>query len=196
MVEYFKYKSYEEYLEIQRKKALLTKTRTSRACGERRRRYLYKRMSKTGVKGSTILCIGARDDSEILFFKERGYQTDGIDLYSTDNIIECDMSKIYEHPYFQEKKYDIVFSNESLEHCLDIDGFIKGLNLVCKRYFVCMCPVGDAGLWDCARHSFMEHMDDIEHNKKDLEECFSEFNVILNEIHKEGHRMFFILEKK
>jgi hypothetical protein len=196
MSEYFKYKNYEDYINWQKRSALKTKSRTSRATGIRRRNYLYSRMEEAGVIGSSVLCVGARDDSELDFFKEKGYEADGIDLYSTENIIECDMSKMHEHSYLKDKKYDIVYSNEAMEHCLDFDGFYKGLNLVCSGYFVCMCPVGVPNVWDCARHDFMSNTDDIEKNKEGLEKYFPDFDVILNEVHKAGYRMFFILKRR
>lgn len=196
MAEYFKYKDYEDYINIQRQKALSTKSRTSRSSGVRRRNYIYSRMEEVGAIGSSMLCVGARDDSELEYFEKKGYKVDGMDLYSTDRIIECDMSKMHDHPYFKDKKYDVVYSNEAMEHCLDFEGFYKGLNLVCSEYFVCMCPVGVTTIWDCARHDFMDNTDNMDKNKKGLEEHFPDFDVILDEVHKEGYRMFFILRKK
>jgi len=186
------FKDYDEYINIQRRKALKTKGRTVRYVN--RRKWIYSKMLEHNIVGKTMLCVGARDDSELNFFEEKDYITEGLDLFATEKIIECDMSKIHEHSYFKNQKYDIVFSNESLEHCLDLDGFVKGLSLVCSKYFVCMVPNLEwpPNRWDCARHSFMG--EDLNNDERILE-CFGEFKIVINEAHKNGKRLFFILEK-
>ena len=54
-------------------------------------------MKQHNVEGSSVLCIGVRHRDEVLYFRDAGYdKVDGIDLFSNDYIIECDMSKMYE----------------------------------------------------------------------------------------------------
>jgi len=163
-------------------------------------------MNELGIKGDNILCVGAIDDSEVLFFEDNGYNAIGIDLLDTTNkVMQCDMSRIYEHNYFKGQRYDIVMANESLEHCYDFEGFMKGLNLVCSKYFICMGPTllklkkeGAPNQWDCNVLDFMlyEKEEDKDKYKNSLLDCFKEFGIIINEIHKEGDRLFFILKKK
>jgi hypothetical protein len=50
--------------------------------------------------------------------------------------------------------------------------------------------------WDCSIHDFMKEFEDDRLLKESLEKTFTEFNTILSEIHKNGKRLFFILEKK
>ncbi len=198
MPEYYKYKNYEEYIKLQRRRSRRTRGETQKR--ERQREWIYNKMIEVGVEGKTMLCLGARDDSEIEFFEKKGYKVDGIDLYETNKIIECDMSKIYEHKYFKNKKYDIVFASDSIEHCLDFDGFIKGLNFVCDKYFVCRSPTysNRVSEWDCAVHLFMENCDDPDMYYKNLKESFSQFNIVINELdnRRNKRRLFFILRKK
>ena len=190
------YKNYKEYIKIQKSKAQRTTRFTNKR--EHRRNYIYERMKELNISGKSILCIGARANSELEFFEKRNFKiVDGIDLFSTNKIIECDMSRIYKHPYFKKRKYDIVFSSESLEHCLDLRGFVKGLNKVCRKYFVCMCPaIKVPTMWDCGSFSFMKKSSDPVKYKKYLNKEFSEFRIVINEAHKEGSRLFFILKKK
>lgn len=167
---------------------------------EDRRSWIYSRMQELNIEGKSILCIGARHDSEIDFFMKKGFEVDGIDLYASGKIIKCDMSKMLEHPVIGRKRYDIVFSNESIEHCYDLSGFLEGLNVICKRYFVCMCPSQhgqsvnvDPNRWDCSIHKFMTNNSSYNEN---LLNTFDHFNIVSSEIHKKGNRLFFILENK
>lgn len=192
----YNYKDYDEYIRLQKSRAAKTKESTRKHIG--RREWIYSQMIENGIDGDSILCLGARHRDELDFFKEKGYETvDGIDLLKSDGIIECDMSKIYEHTYFDNKKYDVVLSCESLEHCLDFEGFIRSLNIVCSEFFVCIGPaVKVVNAWDCSRHSYMNNVRNDELFKKDLLESFPEFNIVFNMYNPSNNRIFFILRKK
>lgn len=179
-------------MDTQKSRAKRTKSQTKKY--EQRREWIYNRMQELGVTGKSVLCVGAREKSEVEFFRKKGFQTDGIDLQPSEEIIECDMSKMLEHSYLKNKKYDIVFSSESIEHCLDLSSFIRGLNTICNKYFICMCPFNegettriDENCWDCSIHRFMTER----HNYKE----FDQFRILTSEIYKKGKRLFFILKK-
>lgn len=193
----YNYGSYEDYVKCQ--------TRISKRTRHKTKNYLdryimiYDVMSELAVHGNSMLCVGARHKFEPDFFSERDYEkVDAIDLYEDEGIIECDMSKMHLHDYFDDMSYDIVFSNESLEHCIDMEGFITGLNKVCDKYFVCMCPIKTAPKhWDAAIHPFM--CVDKKESIDMLRVCFTEFKIIHHEIqprrrHQAAH-LFFILKK-
>ena len=193
-------KDYQIYINTQLRRATRSqnKTRTDKT----RRQWIYSRMQELNIDGKTVLCVGARHESEMDFFEEKGFEVEGIDLWDEGKMVKCDMSKMLEHPHFKNQRYDIVYSNESIEHCLDLDGFIKGLNVMCKKYFVCMCPDSDhAGLtegytnptlWDCSVHKFQTSHDKYEEY---LMDAFDQFKIIVAEVHRRS-RLFFILEKK
>lgn len=166
-----------------------------------KRSYIYARMQQFGVVGKTILCVGARDVSEMDFFKKLGFKVDGIDLWSSGEIIECDMSEMLDHPYLSNKEYDIVFACDVMEHCCDLIGFVKGLNKICKTYFVCFsitCKNAPYGInldnWDCARHEFMNDNQDDSTNS--LLKTFDQFSVVTNAVERDGKQVIFILKKK
>lgn len=99
---------YQTYLYTQIRGAKGTQHITE--CSRRgRRRWIYWRMQELGLEVKRILCVGARHDSELSFFEEKGIETEGIDLYNSGKIVQCDMSKILVHPYFKTQKYDMVF---------------------------------------------------------------------------------------
>lgn len=189
------YDNYDDYVRYQAARAQSSKKLTVRY--ERKRKWILEKMRGLNVKGRTVLCVGARDQSEVEFFENNGFrEVTGIDLFEGPKIVECDMSKIYAHKDLKYHRYDIVYSCESLEHCLDFDGFLRSLNVCCLNYFVCMCPVVDEPTqWDCNRTSFMEGLKDDDDLKKKLEAVFDEFNVLHCEIQKAGSRLFFILKR-
>jgi 2-polyprenyl-3-methyl-5-hydroxy-6-metoxy-1,4-benzoquinol methylase len=130
---------YQSYVENQIRRAKKTRKQTMKY--ERRRVWIHERMKQLGVTGQSVLCVGARHGSEVEFFERSGFQADGIDLYAANKIIKCDMSKMLENDYLRNRQYDIVFAHNSLEHCADFDGFLTGLNQICRRYFVCSVPL-------------------------------------------------------
>ncbi len=185
------YTDYQTYLRAQIRQAKRTRRRTRRYA--RKYPYFLSRIRQLYPHVRSLLAVGCRDDFEIEFIEKQGFLADGIDLYSTCRIIQCDMSKIHECEYFKDRRYDIVLSIRSLEHCMDLKGFVRGLNQVCRVAFVCWCPnVKRPDEWDCARHPFMKPTD----NDLELERCFPRFRIRINEKHKHGACLFFILERK
>ena len=201
---YNEFKDYQEYINMQIGKSKRTRFVTKGGTYKRRRKWIYDRMKELKIKGETILCLGARDKSEVIFFEEKGFQADGIDLYSSEKIIVCDMSKLLKHEYFKNKKYDIIFAHDSLEHCLDFKGLLKGINKLCRKYFICLSPIFDnelriePGFWDCNFQSFMvlKNVFDEEIYKKCLLDTFKEFDIVYNKAYKSNMLVFFILRKK
>lgn len=188
--------NYQRYLAKQKHWSSRSMSQTDKHVGKRL--WVYSRMQELEVYGKTMLCVGARHDSEVNFFQERGFAVDGIDLHATGKIIECDMSKMLEHDYLKDKNYDVVFSHDSMEHCLDLEGFIKGLNVLCKGYFVCTCPFHGSSrqeeynvkLWDCSIHKFM-----IDPIRENLLETFREFSVVVADAYPTKTKCFFVLKK-
>ena len=200
----YKYKNYDEYIAHQIKRATRTSGMTRRVSCNNRREWVYNRIIELGISGKSILCLGCRDEAEIIFFENKGYESEGIDLYARGKVIQADMSKLLEHEYFKNKKYDIIFGMEAIEHCLNFEGLLEAINKMCKRYLIIMSPVlGTKNLsvpdyWDCNFQSFMfsENIKDKKIHDKLLLETFKEFDIIVNEVHKRGKRLFFILKKK
>ena len=200
----YEYKDYDEYIKSQIKRSRRTKGMTRRESCNRRREWIYKRMTELEIEGKSILCLGARDEAEINFFENKGYEVDGIDLFNSGKVIECDMSRLLKHEYFKNKKYDIIFAMEAIEHCLNFEGLLEGINKLCKRYFICMSPICGTKIiqkpdnWDCNFQQFMisENIKSKKIHDSLLLDTFKEFDIIINEVHKRGRRLFFILRKK
>jgi len=204
---------YEQYISGQINKSRRTTHRTHKNHGLQWAHDWLKDELKLNWK--TVLCIGARHEAEPLYWKKLGYETDAIDLIpsSYEGWRTCDMSKMHLDNYLKNKKYDLVYMHDALEHCLDLDGFITGLNLVCKKYFYSLCPYQcTPSAWDVASHPFMAtHQADVweytesgkrilkkeskESCDQNIRECFSEFDIIKTNI---GHknRLIMSLVKK
>jgi len=192
----FKYKSYDQYLAMQRSYARKRKSRTIKR--DKRRQWVIDNMRSHGVEGKTVLCLGSRDDSEVQTFIKNGYDAMGIDLFETKLITECDMARMYEHPTLKDMKFDIVIALEALEHCLDFEGLVRGLRLVCAGYFVCMFPILDEpNWWDCNMPDFLDYFGTDEYDEK-LAASFPGFEIVTNEIHKQNEKVrrgYFILKR-
>jgi len=163
-----------------------------------RRQWIIDNIKLHNVEGKTVLCVGARDDAEVATFINNGYEAMGIDLFETKLITECDMARIYEHPTLKDARFDIVVAIEALEHCLDFEGLVRGLRLVCTGYFVCMFPlIEQTTIWDCHRPDFVDYAGTDEYDEK-LEASFPGFEVLVNEVHKKFAKIkrgYFILKK-
>lgn len=187
----FKFNSYEEYVLAQKTAARKTKQITPR--NERKREIIQKTIEELELKIDSILCVGARERSEVDFFQNIGYSTIGIDLYRNDNILECDMSKIPDHPNFQNKIFSAVISIDSIEHCLDLEGFKRGLDKVCSRYFICLSRFRTKpSNWDVAVYPFIQE----KNFEAGLNYCFPHFQTIyLTPAVNEKDGFLFILKK-
>jgi hypothetical protein len=101
-----------------------------------------------------MLCLGARSDLEVQDFIDKGFEAEGIDLFASQRIIKCDMSRIDRHPHFIGRTFDIFVAIHSIEHCLDFPGFVRSLPM-CNCAIACVTPQIKAPTsWDCSAFSF------------------------------------------
>jgi hypothetical protein len=64
-----------------------------------------------------ILCVGARDDTEVRSFVDAGYDAVGIDIaIESEIIIRCDAHKM---ACFDDQEFDAAYCSHSLEHAYD-----------------------------------------------------------------------------
>jgi hypothetical protein len=206
---------YEEYVAAQINRASRSKKLTHKRDGARRWAHDHLK-NELKLNWKTMLCIGARSEAEPMFWRNLGYEADAIDLIPCSTWSDekaswvssdysgwevCDMSKMHLNDYLKNKKYDLVYMSDALEHCLDLDGFITGLNLVCDKYFFSLCPYQSTPYsWDVAVHPFMAHREEgniwgedglikeeVEKRSiQNIEKCFSKFNII--NVHRIGER--------
>jgi len=73
--------------------------------------------SKHDFRGQAVLCVGARQDDEIRYFRTRGAgRVLGIDLYDAPpDIVTMDMHDLK----FGDGEFDVVYSRHSFEHAYD-----------------------------------------------------------------------------
>ena len=123
------YSSYEEYINQQMQHAN-SMYRTSRKPYDPYYDRLIEDFKEFDLK--KILCVGSRDASEVNYFRNKGLDAIGIDLFSFDQSVikSVDMHTIGET--FEEDEFDIIFSCHSLEHCVNPDVVLKGMRKVSK----------------------------------------------------------------
>lgn len=79
----------------------------------------------------SVLCIGARDDSEVIDFKNNFKNAVGIDILNeTENILKINAHEIKEN--FSKNEYDFVYASHSLEHMVDPEVVLAGIRYVSK----------------------------------------------------------------
>lgn len=169
----FQYEDYDQYLRNQ-KEHERTKNRTIQKSYEN---YINNvRVAFPSAK--KILCVGARDASEVLAFRTAGYDAIGIDLYTSDQTIikVIDMQEMTN--YFNENEFDVVFSCHSLEHAYDPIRVLKSIRRVaaqgCFLILPTLCnPTGK----DPIVYDFM----DVIKNDVDKAKEISHTNLIPNE---------------
>ena len=124
----FEYENYDHYLRRQ-KEHEGTKTWTA---GKSYEKYI-ENVKISFPNAKKILCVGARDDAEVLSFRKAGYESIGIDLFSSDQSVikVIDMQEMSN--YFSENQFDVVFSCHSLEHAYDPERVLKSIRKIASQ---------------------------------------------------------------
>lgn len=120
------FSTYSEYLEFQTKTARETVSRTLQFRQYPRILHMLKMFFP---EAESILLIGCRHPVEYDVFKKNYKDVTAIDLFEEGPISNCDMSRIYDHPEIGARQYDVFVTIRSLAHCVDFEGFLKGLKL-------------------------------------------------------------------
>jgi len=88
----------------------------------------------------TVLCAGARDDSEVQTFINKGYDAIGIDVcIETELIKKLDISELT--PEFGS--FDIIYCSHVLEHVMDPIKTMKAIKSVCNDTIFIILPIID-----------------------------------------------------
>ncbi len=96
------------------------------------------------VNAQSVLAIGARDDSEVRFFEEKGLRCMGIDVsVSTDYIRQMDCHDLRET--FDEDQFDVAFCSHVLEHCYGAKSVLTQVRQVARLGAVVVLPTTRTG---------------------------------------------------
>lgn len=167
----YAYGDYRDYITAQRRRGLRSRGVTRRYTWYRQR--IGEKVRELCPTASTMLCLGARSDLEVLDFERMGFQAQGIDLFASKRIIECDMTKLDQHPHFNGKSFDVFMGVHSIEHCLNFADFRRCLKM-CTQALACVTPqLTGPTAWDCSAFRFAHP----EANSKDLALAFPGFRV-------------------
>ena len=90
-----------------------------------------------------------------------------------------------------------MYCSHALEHCLDFEGFIKGVEHLEIKVIRVECPQrGIVTSWDCTLYDFMKESKEID--PKDILKYFTSFDLVNSAIVKKRHHdsIIFTLKRK
>jgi SAM-dependent methyltransferase len=92
---------------------------------------------KAAPHAKSILCVGARDDSEVKDFLELGLEGCGVDVALETKLIQ--RADVHNLP-FPDKSFDIVYCSHVLEHCHDAPKALAEVGRVAKLLVLVILP--------------------------------------------------------
>ena len=129
MLQYKKFKDYDEYTTAQVAKPKLREAHI-REKSPRKYRDFLKRFEKFNIFFGgmrRVLCLGARFGEEVKAFRDLGHYSLGVDLFDdeTDLVVQGDWNNLP----FEDNSYDVIYTN-SIDHCYDLDKELVEINRV------------------------------------------------------------------
>jgi len=124
-------------------------------------------------KSKSVLCIGARDDSEVLSFVKCGYSVIAIDICTeTELITKRDMSELNPKEF---GKFDVIYCSHVLEHIVDPIKTLKSIKSVAKDLLFVILPIVDRtpDIEHPTVYEIMKHHPDT--NFKDFPQAWEDF---------------------
>jgi SAM-dependent methyltransferase len=134
-VSFKKYNSYKDYISHQSSKMKNVFSVVNSEYQKKYRKSLGHRLERMArktkrlEKGMSVLCLGARDGTEVKAFQDAGYFAVGVDLFpvSPSYVLKGDFQKL---PY-PESSVDIIFMN-CIDHVFDLDRLLKDVVRILK----------------------------------------------------------------
>lgn len=129
----------------------------------------------------SVLCLGARHESEVLSFINAGFKAKGIDYCNgSEHVIKGDAAELEQ--YFAENEYDVLYASFSLEHICDIEKCFLGVKKVIKKgLFIVLPPVKNISVGHPTCFTVMkqqpESLDDLTEGQLLDFEVFKPFKV-------------------
>jgi epoxyqueuosine reductase QueG len=162
----FNFKSYEDYLRSQWQHA---KTQFRTVERKENRSSDISTIKETFPNAKKIICIGARDKSEVISFRQSGFEAIGIDVFSNSEEIKLvDMHRL--STTFEENYFDVAYMSHSFEHSVDPKAVLEGVMKVCKMGCMIILPImQDVDEKDPTLFEFMKKEEaTLEEVKRDL----------------------------
>jgi SAM-dependent methyltransferase/glycosyltransferase involved in cell wall biosynthesis len=134
-VSFRKYADYKDYVSQQSSKMKNAYAIVSDNYKEKYRKSLSHRLDRMAKKtkrlekGMSVLCLGARDGTEVRAFHDAGYFAVGVDLFpvSSEYVLKGDFQKLH----YPENSLDIVFMN-CVDHVYDLDKLLEDVVRILK----------------------------------------------------------------
>jgi hypothetical protein len=115
-----------------------TKLKKDHTKGKEKIRIQHVKLIKKNLNIKKILCIGARDNSEVLSFINAGFEAIGIDVVPpSQHIKQVDAHKMD----YKENEFDFVYSSHAFEHLYDPILVMKKVRNISKYGIFIVLPI-------------------------------------------------------
>ncbi len=152
-----KYKSYKEYLKHQSLKMKkgqkdAFKKKDKKEGKEKREMYLVGTSERIEIfenaisyfdkflNAGTVLCLGARAGHEVVAFRNKGYDTIGIDINPGKNNSYVIKGDFHNTP-FENEKFDNIYCN-CLDHVWSLEELVKEVSRILKKDGILILEIG------------------------------------------------------
>jgi len=116
MANIYKHAKYEDYINSQMRNEGLTEGTKTTWKGARLEDIAV--VKKVFPEAKSALCIGCRHEAEVQDFIDAGFDSKGIDLFTSSALVEkLDMHEMGDH--FAPHQFDVCYMSHSLEHCMN-----------------------------------------------------------------------------
>lgn len=170
----FKYESRDQYTAVQQMH-VRTMERTANHARRLSRLSDIETIKSSFPGKSRVLCVGARDRSEVVDFTTNEFFALGVDLFSScEEIKVVDMHDLA--VAFDPKSFDVAYMSHSLEHSYDPKVVIDGLRSVCTSGCLLVLPAWE-GLVPTSKDPIVFEF--MKFHESTIEKVQSEFDDVI-----------------
>jgi len=156
---------FNDYVKIEAKKQSKKLEKTKLKIASRDKEGELKNIKNIFYNTSSILCIGCRDDSEVIAFKKYFTLARGIDICNkTEEITKIPAENI--DTIYKNNEFDLIYSSHSLEHMIYPSDVLKNIRKISKNGFYVILPYEKPLTTPCKKHKVIFNVSFLDNKSK------------------------------